>query len=81
MTGKLMILNIFFFLTYCRFISFCRVGTGLSDEELDAVVNKLKPYFRYFLDNLIRKLCSFTVHKMCNKLHKNFIEITVGDNV
>nr|XP_043622118.1 DNA ligase 4 isoform X2 [Erigeron canadensis] len=31
-----------------RFISFCRVGTGLSDEELDAVVNKLKPYFRKY---------------------------------
>ncbi|GFZ21909.1 DNA ligase IV [Actinidia rufa] len=31
---------------YCRFISFCRVGTGLSDEELDAVVTKLKPFFR-----------------------------------
>ncbi|KAL6977871.1 DNA ligase (ATP) [Sarracenia purpurea var. burkii] len=30
----------------CRFISFCRVGTGLSDEELDAVVTKLKPFFR-----------------------------------
>ncbi|KAE8651679.1 hypothetical protein Csa_021363 [Cucumis sativus] len=29
-----------------RFVSFCRVGTGLTDEELDAVVNKLKPYFR-----------------------------------
>ncbi|XP_023546648.1 DNA ligase 4 isoform X1 [Cucurbita pepo subsp. pepo] len=29
-----------------RFISFCRVGTGLTDEELDSVVNKLKPYFR-----------------------------------
>ncbi|KAE9464229.1 hypothetical protein C3L33_03861, partial [Rhododendron williamsianum] len=29
-----------------RFISFCRVGTGLSDEELDAVVTKLKPYYR-----------------------------------
>ncbi|XP_020251503.1 DNA ligase 4, partial [Asparagus officinalis] len=29
-----------------RFISFCRVGTGLSDEELDALTNKLKPYFR-----------------------------------
>ncbi|KAK6944587.1 BRCT domain [Dillenia turbinata] len=29
-----------------RFVSFCRVGTGLSDEELDAVVTKLKPYFR-----------------------------------
>ncbi|KAJ1378207.1 Nucleic acid-binding, OB-fold [Sesbania bispinosa] len=29
-----------------RFISFCRVGTGLSDDELDAVVTKLKPYFR-----------------------------------
>ncbi|KAK3023554.1 hypothetical protein RJ639_044639 [Escallonia herrerae] len=29
-----------------RFISFCRVGTGLSDEELDAIVTKLKPYFR-----------------------------------
>ncbi|KAH7572526.1 hypothetical protein JRO89_XS04G0270500 [Xanthoceras sorbifolium] len=28
-----------------RFISFCRVGTGLSDEELDTVVTKLKPYF------------------------------------
>ncbi|KAH9805708.1 DNA ligase 4 [Citrus sinensis] len=31
-----------------RFISFCRVGTGLSDEELDAVVTKLKPYFRKY---------------------------------
>ncbi|KAD3068139.1 hypothetical protein E3N88_36019 [Mikania micrantha] len=31
-----------------RFVSFCRVGTGLSDEELDAVVNKLKPYFRKY---------------------------------
>ncbi|XP_062183911.1 putative DNA ligase 4 [Phragmites australis] len=29
-----------------RFLSFCRVGTGLSDEELDALVSKLKPYFR-----------------------------------
>ncbi|KAF7837964.1 DNA ligase 4 isoform X1 [Senna tora] len=31
-----------------RFISFCRVGTGLSDDELDAVVTKLKPYFRKY---------------------------------
>lgn len=31
-----------------RFISFCRVGTGLSDEELDRVVTKLKPYFRKY---------------------------------
>ncbi|KAI3974480.1 hypothetical protein MKX01_017973 [Papaver californicum] len=29
-----------------RFISFCRVGTGLSDDELDTLVTKLKPYFR-----------------------------------
>ncbi|XP_077221842.1 DNA ligase IV [Tasmannia lanceolata] len=29
-----------------RFISFCRVGTGLSDEELDVIITKLKPYFR-----------------------------------
>ncbi|GMP36722.1 hypothetical protein CsSME_00008751 [Camellia sinensis var. sinensis] len=29
-----------------RYISFCRVGTGLSDEELNSVVTKLKPYFR-----------------------------------
>ncbi|KAM7273454.1 hypothetical protein ACFE04_028118 [Oxalis oulophora] len=29
-----------------RFISFCRVGTGLSDDELNALVTKLKPYFR-----------------------------------
>lgn len=34
-------------LPFCRFISFCRVGTGLSDDELAAVVTKLKPYFRY----------------------------------
>ncbi|KAF7113325.1 hypothetical protein RHSIM_RhsimUnG0137600 [Rhododendron simsii] len=27
-----------------------RVGTGLSDEELDAVVTKLKPFFSYYLD-------------------------------
>lgn len=31
-----------------RFISFCRVGTGLSDEELDAVATKLKPYLRKY---------------------------------
>ncbi|KAJ4833189.1 hypothetical protein Tsubulata_016060, partial [Turnera subulata] len=31
-----------------RFISFCRVGTGLTDDELDAVVTKLKPYFRKY---------------------------------
>ncbi|KAJ6808321.1 DNA ligase 4 [Iris pallida] len=29
-----------------RFISFCRVGTGLSDEDLHALIAKLKPYFR-----------------------------------
>uniref|UniRef100_A0A1D1Z6M6 DNA ligase 4 n=2 Tax=Anthurium amnicola TaxID=1678845 RepID=A0A1D1Z6M6_9ARAE len=29
-----------------RFISFCRVGSGLSDDELDSLVNKLKPHFR-----------------------------------
>ncbi|CAN6250052.1 unnamed protein product [Urochloa humidicola] len=29
-----------------RFLSFCRVGTGLSDEERGALVTKLKPYFR-----------------------------------
>ncbi|XP_058068176.1 DNA ligase 4 [Magnolia sinica] len=29
-----------------RFISFCRVGTGLSDDELDTLITKLKPYFR-----------------------------------
>ncbi|XP_073003706.1 putative DNA ligase 4 [Typha latifolia] len=29
-----------------RFVSFCRVGTGLSDEELDALITKLTPYFR-----------------------------------
>ncbi|KAG8376397.1 hypothetical protein BUALT_Bualt09G0059200 [Buddleja alternifolia] len=31
-----------------RFVSFCRVGTGLSDEELNAVVTKLKPYLRKY---------------------------------
>ncbi|CAA0821456.1 DNA ligase 4 [Striga hermonthica] len=29
-----------------RFVSFCRVGTGLSDEELNVLVTKLKPYLR-----------------------------------
>ncbi|XP_042449439.1 DNA ligase 4-like isoform X2 [Zingiber officinale] len=29
-----------------RFISFCRVGSGLADEELNSLVAKLKPYFR-----------------------------------
>ncbi|XP_037486985.1 putative DNA ligase 4 [Triticum dicoccoides] len=28
-----------------RFLSFCRVGTGLSDEELATLVTKLKPHF------------------------------------
>ncbi|KAL2481826.1 DNA ligase 4 [Abeliophyllum distichum] len=31
-----------------RFVSFCRVGTGLTDEELNTVVTKLKPYFRKY---------------------------------
>ncbi|KAK9931445.1 hypothetical protein M0R45_018720 [Rubus argutus] len=31
-----------------RFVSFCRVGTGLSDEELNAVATKLKPYLRKY---------------------------------
>ncbi|EPS70380.1 hypothetical protein M569_04378, partial [Genlisea aurea] len=31
-----------------RFVSFCRVGTGLSDEELMAVTTKLRPYFRKY---------------------------------
>lgn len=34
-----------------RFLSFCRVGTGLSDEECDVLVSKLKPYFRRHEDN------------------------------
>ncbi|KAF3794559.1 DNA ligase 4 [Nymphaea thermarum] len=29
-----------------RFFSFCRVGSGLSDDELDVLISKLKPYFR-----------------------------------
>ncbi|KAK8965613.1 DNA ligase 4 [Platanthera guangdongensis] len=29
-----------------RFISFCRVGSGLSDEDLDILITRLKPYFR-----------------------------------
>ncbi|CAL2225842.1 unnamed protein product [Prunus armeniaca] len=31
-----------------RFVSFCRVGTGLSDEDLEAVATKLKPYLRKY---------------------------------
>ncbi|XVF47614.1 hypothetical protein PTKIN_Ptkin03bG0124100 [Pterospermum kingtungense] len=31
-----------------RFLSFCRVGTGLTDDELETVVKKLKPYFRKY---------------------------------
>ncbi|KAL6185323.1 hypothetical protein ACLB2K_041457 [Fragaria x ananassa] len=31
-----------------RFVSFCRVGTGLTDEELDVVATKLKPYLRKY---------------------------------
>ncbi|GLJ26170.1 hypothetical protein SUGI_0501990 [Cryptomeria japonica] len=29
-----------------RFLSFCRVGSGLSDEECSVLVSRLKPYFR-----------------------------------
>ncbi|OAE29906.1 hypothetical protein AXG93_773s1460 [Marchantia polymorpha subsp. ruderalis] len=29
-----------------RFFSFCKVGTGLTDEESDHLVQRLKPYFR-----------------------------------
>ncbi|CAN4084839.1 unnamed protein product [Withania somnifera] len=31
-----------------RFISFCRVGTGVSDEERNTIVTRLKPYFRKY---------------------------------
>ncbi|XP_006344527.1 DNA ligase 4 isoform X2 [Solanum tuberosum] len=31
-----------------RFISFCRVGTGISDEERNIIVTRLKPYFRKY---------------------------------
>ncbi|XP_047258339.1 DNA ligase 4 isoform X1 [Capsicum annuum] len=31
-----------------RFISFCRVGTGVSDEERNTIVTRLKPYFRNY---------------------------------
>lgn len=34
-----------------RFLSFCRVGSGLSDEESDVLVSKLKPYFRRHENN------------------------------
>ncbi|KAK9735960.1 hypothetical protein RND81_04G241200 [Saponaria officinalis] len=35
--------------TYPRkFLSFCKVGTGLSDEELNELVTKLKPYLRKY---------------------------------
>ncbi|KAL2652956.1 hypothetical protein R1flu_021084 [Riccia fluitans] len=34
-----------------RFMSFCRVGTGLTDEESDHLVQKLKPYFRRYEKN------------------------------
>jgi DNA ligase-4 len=30
----------------CRFYSFCRVGTGLTGDESEHLVNRLKPYFR-----------------------------------
>ncbi|KAJ7531081.1 hypothetical protein O6H91_14G031600 [Diphasiastrum complanatum] len=29
-----------------RFLSFCKVGTGLADEECKALVQRLQPYFR-----------------------------------
>ncbi|MCO5600365.1 hypothetical protein L7F22_054476 [Adiantum nelumboides] len=29
-----------------KFLSFCRVGTGLSDSERDVLVSKLKPYLK-----------------------------------
>ncbi|TYI48456.1 hypothetical protein E1A91_D13G249700v1 [Gossypium mustelinum] len=31
-----------------RFISFCRLGTGLTDDDLETVAKKLKPYFRKY---------------------------------
>ncbi|XVE71898.1 hypothetical protein DITRI_Ditri10aG0188500 [Diplodiscus trichospermus] len=31
-----------------RFLSFCRVGAGLTDDDLETVVKKLKPYFRKY---------------------------------
>ncbi|KAM0037406.1 putative DNA ligase (ATP) [Helianthus debilis subsp. tardiflorus] len=34
--------------TYPRFVSFCRVVTRLFDDELNAFINKLKPYFRKY---------------------------------
>lgn len=38
-----------YFAILARFLSFCRVGTGLSDEELATLVAKLKPHFRYIV--------------------------------
>lgn len=38
-----------YFVFLARFLSFCRLGTGLSDEEHDALVTKLRPHFRYLL--------------------------------
>ena len=51
------------------------MGTGLSDEELDAVVTKLKPYFRYFLDNLMLEDCDYlktSCHEICNRVQEMF---------
>ena len=31
-----------------RFVSFRRVGTGLTDDDLETVVKKLKLYFRKY---------------------------------
>ena len=36
------------------------MGTGLSDEELEAVVTKLKPYFRYSSDCLVDECSSYS---------------------
>lgn len=34
-----------------RFFSFCKVGTGLSDDERNVLVSKLKPYLRKYEKN------------------------------
>ena len=51
------------YMFFPRFISFCRVGTGLSDDELDAVVTKLKPYFRYLSE--VSTMFQIYINELC----------------
>lgn len=56
-----------------RFLSFCKVGTGLSDHELDVLVSKLKPYMRKY-DTKAKPPSFYTVTNTANERPDFWVE-------